>query len=161
MEEKISNLQEALKNKELSFLDIKKKHKLNLERMEKYKKRVESLERYLADLPTLEESNKLKTELDILADERESLAGDNSTLKKNYEENIQDLAEKEKQLKELEKDKNKLKVRIESLEDMLQKEKKSKEGLTSTERDEFEVSLHVRLIFVEMYKIIFVKLPFI
>lgn len=154
MEEKIDNLQEALKNKELSHLDLKKKHKLNVERMEKYKKRVECLERYLADLPTLEESNKLKTEAGILSEERESIAVDMSTLKTKYEDNLKVLSEKQAFITGLEKDNFEQMCRLKNLEDKLEKARKSKEELGKTERDELEVVILIALLYFIEFKLL-------
>ena len=139
MEEKIEKLEDALKTKELSYLDCKKKHKSTNERLEKYKKRVENLERYLGDLPTIEESNKLKTEADMLGEEREILVIEMSSLKRKLEDKIKTIVDKDMNVKQLQKDKKDCMSRIITLEEKLAKSEKSKEKLGNTERDELEV----------------------
>ena len=139
LEEQVEKLKRSLKTKEQSNLDLSKKHKSTSERLDKYKKRVESLERYLGDLPTIEESTKLKTEADLLGEERESLVEEMSTLKNKLEEKVKTITKKEMDIKQLEKDKTDYLSRIKTLEEKLAKTEKSKRELGRTERDELEV----------------------
>uniref|UniRef100_H2ZR46 Uncharacterized protein n=1 Tax=Ciona savignyi TaxID=51511 RepID=H2ZR46_CIOSA len=84
-EDRIKNLEAYLKLRDQSISDWKNKYRACNDRMEKYKKRVESLERYLGGLPTVEESNKLKTEADILGVERENMIVEINNLKDKLE----------------------------------------------------------------------------
>lgn len=139
MEEKLQKLEAALKTKDQTFLETKKKYKLTTERLEKYKKRVESLERYLGDLPTLEESNKLRTEAGILGEERESLVFETTNLKEKLQCKTMELKEKEFLIKQYSEKESAYLQQIKHLEDKNSQLEKSKIELGSTERDELEV----------------------
>ena len=140
MEDHIEKLQKSLKTQEQSHSTLSKKHKSTAERLEKYKKRVESLERYLGDLPTIEESNKLKTEAGLLGEERECLVLEISTLKNKLEENVKIISKKDMDIKQLESEKAESQSRLKKLEEKFLKSEKSKKELGRTERDELEVS---------------------
>ncbi|CAK8679383.1 unnamed protein product [Clavelina lepadiformis] len=137
-DDEMKRIEMELKKKDELLADFKKKQKSSTERLEKYKKRVESLERYLGDLPTIEESNKLKTEADMLGIEQENMRMEIRTLKEK-------LSKKSKSLKEFEFELNEKKVtemkqlnQIETLEEDLAKSEKSKQELGRNERDDLE-----------------------
>ena len=101
---------------------------------------MESLEKYLGDLPTIEESNKLKTEAGLLGEERENLVVEISALKRKLEEHVKTIVQKNMDIKQLEKEKSECQARVSQLEEKLAISEKSKRELGRTERDELEVS---------------------
>jgi len=139
LEETVTKLENSLKSREQALSEAKKKNKATSDRLEKYKKRVESLERYLGDLPTLEESNKLKTEAGLLGEERETLASKISDLEEKLRSKTLLLKDKEYLMEQCsEKEATYLK-QIKHLEEKVTKLEKFKTELGRTERDELEV----------------------
>uniref|UniRef100_F7BPR4 Centrosomal protein of 85 kDa-like CC4 coiled-coil domain-containing protein n=2 Tax=Ciona intestinalis TaxID=7719 RepID=F7BPR4_CIOIN len=137
-EEKVKKLENLLKSREHTLTEGSKKYKVCTERLEKYKKRVESLERYLGGLPTVEESNKLKTEADILGVERENMIVEINKIKDKLETKTKALKEKQNELdKEMEKSSH-LEREVQKLKEDVLKLEKSKVELGSSERDRLE-----------------------
>ena len=141
----ITKLKNSLKQKEQSFNELKKLHKLNVEDLDKRKNRVNKLKRHIAGLPTTEESNRLKTEVHLLRNERDCLVTEMSENKNKLELEIISITEKEAQILSLNKDVHRQHKAIDNLQQKLLKSGKSQENLRALERVELQVRAFICL----------------
>ena len=139
MQTSINNLESTIKKSEESLSDAQKKQNVYCEKYEKYKKRVESLEQYLGDLPTMQETTKLKRDLSDLASERETLAARFKLLEDQLSSRKKVCKDLESKLNLADKREHSYKEQIENLESTVSDLQKAKDELGFTEQDELKV----------------------